>query len=264
MRTLPNGDVMVGPAEVEHVAGDFMVDGWLDVKGALTCDGDVRALGISVEPGGTLRCRAITTNVLEVDNVGSRTRVVAAAITARLAKLVQVGAMFESTKPLADLLSSDRAHVDYTHEFGGDLNPSFDRERGARQVLRADVLEARDGDEDGLPIVSMFDIRRELTSGGNPFEGVAPLVTKSPPPVRKPREEVDDPLLTELRTWLAGHEGPQRKLVDDLAATWVARLAAAPAAVRDAGARIVKAAIKSPKLAAERDAMLAKIAGAAG
>ncbi|WP_163868825.1 hypothetical protein [Myxococcus eversor] len=69
----------------------------------------------------------------------------------------------------------------------------------------------------------------------------------------------DSALVTELRAWLLTHPGPQRKLAEELGTQWAPRLSAATPDEREPLARILKSALKSPKLTGELNALLARL-----
>lgn len=209
--------------------GDVAIAGWVEVHGSLVVEGDLTCFGVSIEPGGSVTCRALIANVIEIDGLTHKATLAAASVHARFATLVQT---------IAEAI--DRGTIDYVHHFAGDLNPSFDYERGDRNV---------EVDEDG-----QFDlpaIRAALCSGKNPFLRVPPIVTAS---TAKPVVTAADPLADELAAWAAKHPGPQRQLLDDLRA-WTERLRGGGPAIE----RAIKKAVGSPKLAQPRDAWIAEL-----
>jgi hypothetical protein len=215
-------DLIVKPGETTVLAGDAAIAGWIDVHGTLRCDGDLACVGISVEPGGAVRCKNLVANVVEID----RGKVAATLVRARFVSLVEI------TKPPA-------VDAEYVHHFARDLNPSFDYERGDLGILRG-----VEGDE----VPRQFDLggmRRELCAGRNPFAKGELIVEIDP---GEPHVAAETP--AELASWLAAHPGPQRQLLVDLKAQWSGKLAGGGGAIRKA--------VSSPKLAEERDTWLAE------
>lgn len=232
-------------------AGDLTVDGLVDVSqgGILRCAGTLRCLAMVIEGRSTVTCRELVTNVLEVDNsdgwAGQGEQLIAERVHARIIKTVQLG--------LDKLLTRGVVDCEYLTHFGGELNPSFDHERGTRKILGAAYREAC-----GRYSI-LIDFSRlcgALRHGDNPFTVGEPLVT--PPPRPPPPPADDDPLLSELSAWLTAHPGPQRATLADLAA-WLPRLTAAPASTRLAARKQIIKNITSPKLTATRDALLAAL-----
>jgi hypothetical protein len=218
-------DLIVKPGATELLASATVIAGWVEVHGTLRCDGDLACLGISIEPGGSLRCRELVANVVEVDNIGGRTTLSAKLVRARFVSLVQI-------------IEPPPLDAEYVHHYGGDLNPSFDYERGDLDILR--------GVEGDVPRqFDLGELRRELCAGRNPF-AKGELVVEIEP--GEPLQVAEVP--PELASWLASHPGPQRQLLADLMAQWTGKLAGGGGAIRKA--------VSSPKLAAERDAWLAE------
>lgn len=232
-------DLIVKAGHSRTLAGDATVAGWVEIAGTLVCEGDLACLGVSVEPGGTLACKNLVANVVEVDNLGGNAQLEAATVRARFVSLVQVtkGPVSEPTRLVAD----------YVHHDAGDLNPSFDYERGERGIVRPFVRGRKpplDIDARGL--------RRLLCEGRNPFVGRGLLVERAVAPQRE--APAPSPLADELAAWLAAHPGPQRRLFGDLKAAWTERLAGC---CDPAAACAIARAVASPKLASERDTWLA-------
>lgn len=232
-------------------AGDLAVDGLVEVSqgGVLRCGGALRCLAMVIEGRSTVACRELVTNVLEVDNsdgwAGRGEQLIAERVHARIVKTVQLG--------LDELLTRGVVECEYLTHFGGDLNPSFDHERGTRKILDAAYREPC-----GRYSV-LIDLSRlcgALRRGENPFTAGEPLVTAAPRAPAPPGD--DDPTLLELSTWLAAHPGPQRTTLADLAA-WLPRLTALPAPTRLAARRQISRTITSPKLTATRDELLAAL-----
>lgn len=220
-------------------------------------------LGITLHPGAELRCRRLSANVIDFDNGSGATKLYADGIQARVVRLLQVVASLGIGQPLAGLVAEGKVEADYIQHNAGDLNPSWDYEKGSRSVLRRDFVERSDNPGSDAPAILDIDgIRKELTLGKNPFAKVSPLVEKAAAPAMLERREVDDPVLGELRAWIATHPGPQRQLAADLRERWVTRLLDAPAEVKTEASRAVKTALASPKLTSERHAILKAIAGA--
>ncbi|MFY2562877.1 hypothetical protein ACN469_35110 [Corallococcus terminator] len=69
----------------------------------------------------------------------------------------------------------------------------------------------------------------------------------------------DSALVAELRVWLLAHPGPQRKLAEELGTQWAPRLSAATPDEREPITRLLKSALKSPKLTGELSALLARL-----
>lgn len=69
----------------------------------------------------------------------------------------------------------------------------------------------------------------------------------------------DSVLVAELRAFVLGHPGPQRKLAEDLSADWAPRLRAAMPEDRESITRLLKSALKSPKLTGSLAALLAQL-----
>ncbi len=46
--------------------GDVAIAGWVDVPGSSIVDGDLTCLGVSIEPGRSVHCRALVTNAIEI------------------------------------------------------------------------------------------------------------------------------------------------------------------------------------------------------
>jgi len=148
-------DLTVNASETRTIPGDVVVAGWIDVLGELRCTGDLTCLGITIAPGGTVRCKNLIANVVEIDGMARVARLAAASVRARFASFVQVYEL-----PPLD--------VEYVHHAGGD--PSFGYEGGDRSILR----EEHD---------AQF-LRRELCAGRNPFakgELVVELDKRTPP-----------------------------------------------------------------------------------
>jgi len=232
-------------------AGDLVVDGLVDVSrgGALRCAGALRCLAMVIEGRSTVACRELVTNVLEVDNsdgwAGQGEQLIAERVHARIIKTVELG--------LEKLLARGVVDCEYLTHFGGDLNPSFDHERGTRKLL-APAYREPCGRHSIL--IDFSGLCGALRYGENPFTVGEPLVTPAPRP--PPPPAVDDPLLLELSAWLTAHPGPQRTTLADLTA-WLPRLLAAPASTRQAARRQIIKTITSPKLTAPRDELLAAL-----
>ncbi len=220
--------------EARQFDGDVAIAGWVEVHGRLVVDGDLTCFGVSIEPGGSVTCRALITNVIEIDGLGIKATLEATSVRARFAALVQTS---------SDAI--DRGTIDYVHHFAGDLNPSFDYERGERNV----EVEG-EGDEPPLQF-DLAALRTALCSGNNPFLRVQPIVTSS---IAKPVVAATDPLADELTAWVAKHPGPQRLLLDDLRG-WTHRLRGGGPAIE----RAIKKAVGSPKLAERRDGWIAEL-----
>jgi hypothetical protein len=109
---------------------DLRVDGWIEIVrgGELVCDGDVTCLGMSLEPGAVLQCKALTTNVLSVDGTDGDTETRVDRVRARFVHTVQRG--------LAGVIERGAVEADYIQHFGGELNPSWDFARGERNLRR--------------------------------------------------------------------------------------------------------------------------------
>jgi hypothetical protein len=233
-------------------AGDLRVDGLVDVSqgGVLRCAGTLRCLAMVVEGRSTVTCRELVTNVLEVDNsdgwAGQGEQLIAERVHARIIKTVQLG--------LDRLLARGVVTCEYLTHFGGDLNPSFDHERGTRKLLGAAYRESCGRHS---ILINYSRLCGALRCGENPFTVGEPLVTAPPRPPPPPAD--DDPLLLELSAWLAAHPGPQRATLADLAA-WLPRLTPAPASTRIAARKQIINSITSPKLTAARDALLVALA----
>lgn len=217
--------------EARQFDGDVAIAGWVEVHGRLVVDGDLTCFGVSIEPGGSVTCRALITNVIEIDGLTNKATLAATSVRARFAALVQT---------ISDAI--DQGTIDYVHHFAGELNPSFDYERGER------IVEV-EGDEPPLQF-DLAAIRAALCSGNNPFLRVQPIVTGA---TAKP-VAVADPLADELTAWAAKHPGPQRVLLDDLR-SWTERLRGGGPAIE----RAIKKAVGSPKLAEPRDAWIAEL-----
>jgi hypothetical protein len=240
------GDLEIASGQTRTLSGDTEVTGWVTVAGTLVVEGDLACLGVSVEAGGTLRCGRLVANAVEVDNLGGRAKLSATKIRARVVALVEV-----IGGDLGALLDGDGVEADYIHHFAGDLNPSFDYERGERGVLRAEYVE---GEDPSLQL-DLAGIRKALGEGKNPFARGEPIVERLVEQGAAPAAPPPSELANELAAWIAAHPGPQRALLVDLRAQWHARLAGADAAV----GRTITSAIGSKKLAAERDAWLAEL-----
>lgn len=80
-----------------------------------------------------------------------------------------------------------------------------------------------------------------------------------PPPPAPPREPASSPELEAFRAWLAGEEMTQRQRAAAIEAEWLERLSRVPAGERALLSRVLKKAVKSPKLRAQRDAILAAL-----
>lgn len=231
-------------------AGDLTVDGLVDVSqgGALRCAGVLRCLAMVIEGRSTVACRELVTNVLEVDNsdgwAGQGEQLIAEHVHARIIKTVQLG--------LDKLLARGVVDCEYLTHFGGDLNPSFDHERGTRKILGAAYREPCGRYS---ILINFSGLCGALRHGENPFTVGEPLVTVPP---RPPLPADDDPLLLELSAWLTAHPGPQRATLADLAA-WLPRLTAAPASTRLAARKQIIKTITSPKLTAARDTLIAAL-----
>lgn len=211
--------------------GDVAIAGWVEVHGSLVVDGELTCFGVSIESGGSVRCRALVTNVIEFDGLAKPARLEATRVRARFAALVQTTSE-----------AIDQGAIDYVHHFAGDLNPSFDYERGER------IVEV-EGDEPPLQF-DLAAIRAALCNGRNPFLRRQPIVTGA---AAKPVAAAD-PLADELVAWTAQHPGPQRQLLDDLRG-WTERLRGGGPAIE----RAIKKAVGSPKLAGARDAWIAEL-----
>lgn len=240
-----HGDLIVEDGRRVELAGGAVVMGWIEVRGELVCDGDLTCLGIVVEGSGRLRCRQLIANSIEVDNGRSSRGVVVEldGAQARVVVLVQVAASLGICQPFADRVESGAVVADYISHHGGALNPSWDYERGDASIL---------GDQES-------DLRQVILAGENPFVGRPLLVERRGRPESR-RTEVADPLLDELRGWISAHPGPQRALAEGLRDTWLDRLSAADGPVRAEAARAIERALRSPKMTAQRDAILAALA----
>lgn len=215
----------------QRFEGDVAIAGWVEVHGSLIVEGDLTCFGVSIEPGGAVRCRALVTNVIEIDGLATPALLEATSVRARFAALVQTASA-----------AIDQGTIDYVHHFAGDLNPSFDYERGER------IVEV-EGEEPPLGF-DLGGLRAALCSGRNPFLRRLPIVTGAPV---KPVAAAD-PLADELAAWAAKHPGPQRQLLDDLR-DWTERLRGGGPAIE----RAIKKAVGSPKLAQPRDAWIAEL-----
>lgn len=211
-------DLVVSKGQAKRLDCTTAIAGWVEVHGDLVVDGDLTCLGVSIEPDGSLTCQALITNVIEIDSLQTPARLHATSVRARVANLVQTR---------SEVI--DNGVIDYVHHFGGDLNPSFDYERGE-------------------PIADLDTVRAVLSSGKNPFS-IPPIVT-----ITTTAKPASDPLADEFAAWAATHPGPQRALLDDLH-TWTDRLRGAGPAVE----RAIKKAVGSPKLAGPRDAWIAEL-----
>ncbi len=123
-------DLTIGRDERETFSGDPFVNGWIDVQGSLTCDGDLSCLGITLHPGAELRCRRLIANVLDFDNASGATKLYADGIEARVVRLLQVVASLGIGQPLAGLPAEGKVEADYIQHNAGDLSPSWDYEKG--------------------------------------------------------------------------------------------------------------------------------------
>jgi len=248
-----HGDLIVEAGKRVELAGGAVVMGWIEVRGELVCDGDLTCLGIVVEGSGRLRCRQLVANLIEVDNGRANPGVRAPGVQveleraqARVVTLVQVAASLGLCQPFADRVEDGAVVADYIEHHGGALNPSWDYERGDASILSGEEI----------------DVRAAILAGENPFVGRSLLVERRSRPASG-RPEPAHPLLDELRAWIAAHPGPQRALAHELRDTWLARLIDAEAAVRAAAGKTIERALRSPKLSAERDALLAALAASA-
>ena len=232
-------DLLVPDGESRQFERDTVVAGWVEVLGSLTIEGDLTCLGLSIEPGGSVSCRSLITNVIEIDGLAKPARLEATGVRARFAALVQT--VNEAI---------ERGAIDYVHHFGGDLNPSFDYERGARIVPAEQALDM-DGQRHGPVQFDLGAIRSALCSGKNPFVRAQPIVTAAVATAPKPEA---DPLADELAAWIGRHPGPQRALLDNLR-RWTDRLRGGGVAIE----RTIKKAVGSPKLAGPRDAWIAEL-----
>jgi hypothetical protein len=73
-----------------------------------------------------------------------------------------------------------------------------------------------------------------------------------------PRPPSNDPILSEFRTWLLSHPGPQRATLLALA-EWIPRLVALGPDARTDAARLIRNVVKSPKLADARESLIAQL-----
>lgn len=248
MVTEIRGDLIVRGHE-RRFEGEVFVEGLVEVSrgGRLVCEA-LRCLGMIVEAGGVVVCREVVTNALEVDNSDGGTRIEAEHVRARAVRTVQLG--------LDELLRREAVAYEYLTHFGNDLNPSWDYEKGSRTLLGKEYRSACTRDSQH---VEVGKICGALRMGKNPFTRGEPLVSARPRAPAEPR--IEAPMLAEMAAWWANHPGPQRRALAELEAEWLARLQELPAEVRaEARRRIVKL-VTSPKLAASRDALLAKLAG---
>jgi hypothetical protein len=253
--TVVDRDLRVRAAE--SYASDLNVHGWVEIgPGALLeCHGDLVCLGITIEAGGSLRCRHLVSNYAEVDGSGGETRVMVQSVRARVVHTVQ--------RALEEQIASGAVTAEHLHHFGGDLNPSWDYRRGDL-VLDAEHFEAPE--EGGGPIVfNVGSMRAALSEGKNIFRGVEPLVSVVE---MEPRQAAPAPsagvVAEELSSWLTAFAGSQRQLLDALRATWIPRAKDVSPGARTEVVRLVRRALKSPKLVAERDALLDELGAAAG
>ncbi|HSD86981.1 MAG TPA: leucine-rich repeat domain-containing protein [Kofleriaceae bacterium] len=231
---------------------DLVVNGWIEVhNGALVCGGDLTCLGIFMGEGATLECRELITNFLTIDNSHGDTRVKASWIRARVVDLVQ--------RALEDMIDRGDVTADYCQHFGGDLNPSFDYARGKLLVL-PQFYEAKEDEEDEQLVLFDLDaIRKALTTGENVFRKPGPLLTLIAR--ERPRAAAaTDPTVLEMTTWIDSHPGPQRALLAGLSADWLAKLALLDDQAQSDAARVIRRALKSPKLATDVAALLAPLA----
>jgi len=254
-KRLIDGDLTVH-AGLTH-ASDLEVNGWVTVLGGtLTVEGTLTCLGIEVDSHASLACHDLIANVVVVaaDPPGHAggSRVRAAKVRAVVVHVVQ--------SAMANIIAYRDVDAVYLQHDGaepianGDHTPG-DREyaTGDRDVLRPEYYESIHTD---TPVkLDIAALRRALCAGDNPFDR-APLVawhTPTPAPPAPP------PALGELTRWLAAHPGPQRALLDELP-PWIDRLVALDQLTRIMARQRISRAIGSPKLAAQRDALLARLA----
>lgn len=233
-------DLIVCQGQSRRFESDTRIAGWVEVHGSLEIDGDLTCLGLSIEPGGSVRCGQLVANVIEIDGLRDPARLEATAVRARFVTLVQT---------INEVI--DNGAVDYVHHFAGDLNPSFDYERGDR-IVPAEQEEDEEGQPHGPIQFDIGAIRSALCSGKNPFVRMQPIVTAA---AAKPAPVAADPLADEVAAWCAQHPGPQRAMFDELRATWSDRLRGGGVAIE----RAIKKAVGSPKLAGPRDAWIAEL-----
>lgn len=234
--------------DAKTFAGDIEVCGWVEIgAGARLVCRDLTCLGIVVERGGALDCRDLVANYVEVDG----SAVSARWIRARVVHTIQRG--------LGDVIDRGDLTAEYWQHFGGDLNPSWDYARG-KLGLAAKFFSAREGAE--WVDIDVAAIRQSMMRGESVFErGVEPLVTLAEE--RAPVAAASEPIVDELTAWLAARSEGQRQLLDAIRAEWIPRLESVSAEAQAGAARVIKQAIKSPKLAEERNAMLGSLAATA-
>jgi hypothetical protein len=236
---------------------DLEVNGWVTVLGgALVIKGDLSCLGIEVDSKASLICHELLANVVAVaaDPPGyeGSTRVRAAKVRALVVHVVKF--------TMANIIAYRDVDAVYLQHDGADLLATWDYTQGDLEyttgdleVLRPEYYELLKADK---PVkLDLAALRTALCAGENPFTR-APLVawhTPAPAPAPQP------PALDELTRWLAAHPGPQRALLDELP-PWIDRLAALDQLTRIMARQRISRAIGSPKLAAQRDALLARLA----
>lgn len=253
-KRLLDGDLTVHDG-LTH-AGDLAVNGWVTLLGGtLTVEGTLTCLGIEVASPASLACYDLVANVVVVaadppDHAGG-SRVRAAKVRAMVVHVVK--------SAMANIIAYRDVDAVYLQHDGAALTADGDHTRGDleyttgdREVLRPECYELLATDK---PVkLDLAALRQALCSGANPFDR-PPLVAwrAAPPVVAGP-----PPVLDELTRWLTAHPGPQRALLDALP-PWLDRLATEDAMTRSAAQRRISRAINSPKLLAQRDALLARL-----
>ncbi|MCP3063082.1 hypothetical protein LXT21_30335 [Myxococcus sp. K38C18041901] len=85
------------------------------------------------------------------------------------------------------------------------------------------------------------------------------LAGRTQPGIERAAPPPESALVHELRAYVQTHPGPQRALADDLATSWGPRLTTAAPTDRESLTRVLKSALKSPKLAEALSALLARL-----
>ncbi|AKF84624.1 hypothetical protein MFUL124B02_01845 [Myxococcus fulvus 124B02] len=85
------------------------------------------------------------------------------------------------------------------------------------------------------------------------------LTGRTQPGVERAAPPPESELVRELRAYVQAHPGPQRALADDLTSRWGPRLATAAPSDREPLTRVLKSALKSPKLADTLGVLLARL-----
>jgi len=236
---------------------DLEVNGWVTVlSGALLVKGNLSCLGIEVESEASLICHELLANIVAVAGdppgyeAGARVR--AAKVRALVVHVVNTA--------MANIIAYRDVDAVYLQHDSTELLTSRDPTQADREytigelaVLRPEYYQLRK--PDGPVQLDLAALRGALCAGANPFTR-APLVawhTPTPAPAAQP------PALGELTRWLAAHPGPQRALLDELP-PWIDRLVALDQLTRIMARQRISRAIGSPKLAAQRDALLARLA----